>query len=267
MNPSQRVLRAIPARTIRCYSSSSSDYIPGRRGYAPGFNAPANTRNSPKPSRKTPLETTLASHLPSGENAQRNSASKSGMNAYREAVRSKRFEYAQELLTAHAQRRQQSLQKQEENFKQLDSQRQQLLNEKQAAISHEQEVIHELELDSALPTTESETLAARDAHRLENLRAQKRAQSDARLNKLLAIYHDSNNFITKENLDSKLSALVHQENRPPFMQTYDDLKTSQEVGDVQQLQRREAMLRDVMEGTVSGQHVGARAVREWVEKN
>jgi hypothetical protein len=188
------------------------------------------------------------------------------MNAYREAVRSKRFEYAQELLTAHAQRRQQSLQKQEENFKELNSKRQLLLNEKEAAISHEQEVIHELELDSALPTTESETLAARDAHRLENLRSQKRAQSDARLNKLLAIYHDSKNFITKENLDSKLSALVHQENRPPFMQTYDDLKTSQEVGDIQQLQRREAMLRDVMEGTVSGQHVGARAVREWVEK-
>jgi hypothetical protein len=265
MNTSQRFLRVLPARNLRCYSSSSSDYIPGRRGYAPGFVAPANTRSSPKPSKKTPLETTLASHLPSG--IERTSDSQSGMKAYREAVRSKRFEYAQELLTAHAQRRQQSMQKQEENVKDLNSKRQQMLTQKQAAISHEQEVIHELELESAFPTSESETMEARTAHRLQNLRSQKRAQSDARLNKLLAIYHDANNFITKENLDSKIAALVIQEHRPPFMQTFEDLKTSQEIGDMQQLQRREAKLRDVMEGTVKGHHVGVRAVREWAEKH
>jgi hypothetical protein len=51
------------------------------------------------------------------------------------------------------------------------------------------------------------------------------------------------------------------------MQTFEDLKTSQEIGDMQQLQRREAKLRDVMEGTVKGHHVGVRAVREWAEKH
>ncbi|GAB5591358.1 hypothetical protein Unana1_06258 [Umbelopsis nana] len=263
MNSTHRLLRILPARSVRCYSSSSSDYIPGHRGYAPGFAPPANTRNSPKPSRKTPLETTLTSHLPS---SQRKVESQSGMNTYREAVRTKRSEYAQELLTAHAQRRQQSKQKQDENVRDLNAKRQQLLTEKQAAISHEQEVIHELELDSALPSAESETLEARTAQRLQNLRSQKRAQSDARLNKLLAIYHNASNFITKENLDSKIEALIVQENRPPFLQNFEDLKSNQDFGDVQQLQRREAMLRDVMEGTVNGHKIGARAVREWVEK-
>ncbi|KAJ2963456.1 hypothetical protein NQZ79_g1582 [Umbelopsis isabellina] len=266
MNTPQRILRVVPTRAIRCYSSSSSEYIPGRRGYAPGFAAPANSKSKPKSSKQTPLETTLASHLPGAKATSAKPEAKSKMNEYRDAVRSKRFEYAQELLTAHAQRKQTSQQKQDQNSKDLQSKRDKMLEEKKAAITHEQEVIHELELDSALPTTESENRDQRRAQRLQNYRSQKHAQSDARLNRLLSIYHDSNNFITKDNLESKITDLIEQEYRPPFLQTYEDMRTSVDVGDIQVLQRREAELRDVMEGTVSGQHVGVRAIREWVDK-
>lgn len=266
MNFPQRILRVVPSRAIRCYSSSSSEYIPGRRGYAPGFAAPANSKSKPKSSKQTPLETTLASHLPGANATSAKPESKSKMNEYRDAVRSKRFEYAQELLTAHAQRKQTSQQKQDQNSRDLQLKRDQMLQEKKAAITHEQEVIHELELDSALPTTESENRDQRRTQRLQNYRSQKHAQSDARLNRLLSIYHDSNNFITKDNLESKITDLIEQEYRPPFLQTYEDMRTSVDVGDIQVLQRREAELRDVMEGTVSGQHVGVRAIREWVDK-
>lgn len=96
----------------------------------------------------------------------------------------------------------------------------------------------------------------RRQHRFSNYLSTERSNSDSRLADLLRLYHASENFVTRENIESKIDVFLGEKGHPARQDTYrtatlipsrDPVQLAMEIKE----ERRKRALEDAVAGTMS----------------
>jgi hypothetical protein len=221
------------APLVRCMSQ----YIPGRKGYAPGFEAPEGTREEPKlvSKRRDPLHS-LPSHLGKSTTASYSSPKQQ----FRHELKQARFRYAQELLDKEHAKRAASAEKRaatEQHSAQLKQQHEQ---EKKEAKQHEEEVLDMLSIKDAKVAG----IEHRRQQRTENRLALEEAQRNTRRKHLLKLYTTTDQFVTLDNLDEKVDAVLSPGGRS-FHDSLNELMQNSSLVH-KEIEQRKAQIKEVM---------------------
>ncbi|KAI8888729.1 hypothetical protein K501DRAFT_282611 [Backusella circina FSU 941] len=229
-----RIGRVTPkAPLVRCMSQ----YIPGRKGYAPGFEAPEGTREEPKlANKRRDLLHSLPSHLGKSTNANYASPKKQ----FRHELKETRFRYAQELLDKEHAKRAASAEKAavtEQKSAQLKHLHEQ---EKLEAKQHEEEVLELLSIKDAKVTG----IEHRRQQRTENRLALEEAQRNTRRKHLLKLYSTTDQFVTLDNLDEKVDSVLSPGGRS-FHDSLNELMQNSNLVQ-KEIEQRKAQIKEVM---------------------
>lgn len=218
--------------------SVSTQYVPGRKGYAPGFEAPEGTRETKKMIHKRgEIATSLTSHLPNS-NGTKNVTSESTKKLYRQELKVTRHKYARELLEKQGQRELASAEKLAQT-KAVHQKEKELLDQaKEEQRQHEQKVVDMLSLHSTVNTSD------RNQKRIENRLFVEENQRNTRRKQLLKLYTTTEDFVTLDNLDAKVDAIISTEGRS-FHESLTELMHN--TNSVQsEVEQRKAQLKEVM---------------------
>ncbi|KAI8981678.1 hypothetical protein BDF20DRAFT_862639 [Mycotypha africana] len=224
-------------------SSSASEYIPGRKGYAPGFAPPEGSRKDIKPTKKRrDLGTSLPSHL---ENAKKNveqqtTSTTSPKKLYRQALTEARHKHAHELLALHGQR---ELIKREKIASNRDKEHEiqnRRLAEKEQQKKHEAEVVEMLHLD----TLSQKAHDNRQIQKENNRKEWEAEKSQERCKRILALYKHSNTFVTLENLDEVVDNVLKQDGMSVHS-SYEELMSNTVMGQ-SEIEERKRLLKEAM---------------------
>ncbi|KAF7729018.1 hypothetical protein EC973_005049 [Apophysomyces ossiformis] len=225
--------------------STRPDYVPGVRGYAPGFAPPEGTRESPKIARKRrDPGLSLPSHLPKAEGSSSSATTTettSPQKQYREDLRSLRHAYARELLEKHGRREAASAMKRAAEEERIQTQKKALEEERAQKKQHELEVIQMLELE--LPKSEEQM--DRKAQRSTNRQAHEKTLRDQRMKQLIKLYGSTADFVTLENLDAKVDEVLHHR-RPPFVTNTVSDMIDTPAAEAEEVEKRKALIREAM---------------------
>ncbi|CAO3621816.1 unnamed protein product [Mucor hiemalis] len=164
---------------------SSQQYIPGRKGYAPGFEAPEGTRESPKPIHKRrEIATSLTSHLP-GQKGTIGEQSESVKKIYRQELKVTRHKYARELLEKQGQKELASAEKLAQTEVRAQKAKQLFQEAKEQQKQHEEQVVKMLSLDNN--NNNVDNINNRDERRIQNRLQLEEAQRNTRHAKVDAV--------------------------------------------------------------------------------
>jgi hypothetical protein len=218
---------------------ASTQYVPGRKGYAPGFEAPEGTRENTKESpKRREIAHSLTSHLESTNNKQAPETT-SAKKQYRQALKVTRHKYARELLEKQGQRQMASAEKLALTQKRVELAKEAFDSEKKKVQQHQQQVVDMLALE-----TSNTRMQDREQKRIENRLELEQAQRDTRRKQLLKLYTATDSFVTLDNLDAKVDAVMSSEGRS-FHEGFNELMHS--TSTVQsEIEQRKAQLREVM---------------------
>lgn len=219
----------------------STEYVPGRKGYAPGFQAPEGSRETLKAVHKRrEIATSLTSHL-SGNGSKVVEQTKSPQKLYRQELKETRHKYARELLEKQGQKELKSAEKLALTQKKLEASLAQLETSKQQQKEHEQQVVSMLSLEN---DTQSLNAKDRTQQRLQNRLALEQEQRETRRKQLLKLYATTQDFVTLDNLDAKVDAIISTEGRS-FHESLSELMNN--TNSVQsEIEQRKAQLKEVM---------------------
>ncbi|KAL0088050.1 hypothetical protein J3Q64DRAFT_1723840 [Phycomyces blakesleeanus] len=214
-----------------------------RPGYAPGFAPPPNSRDTPKlSSKRRNLGTSLPSHL--GNASQRTAAeTTSPKKHHREELRTRRHQYAQELLEKHGRREAAAAAKRMLNQEKIEAVRAELIKEQEEQKALEDEVVSMLSLNA----TESlaDTRTKRDATRVANRLQFEANQKESRLKLISKLYASTENFVTLDNLDERVDAVVKTKQQLPYAGSLHELLSAQSV-DRAEIEKRKEMLKEAV---------------------
>ncbi|CAO3609331.1 unnamed protein product [Mucor fragilis] len=218
---------------------ASTQFVAGRKGYAPGFEAPEGTRENTKTANKRrDLGNSLPSHL---EGTKPSSAKEttSPKKLYRQELKVTRHKYARELLEKHGQRQMESAEKLAMTEAKDKQSKEALLSAKKQHQAHEQEVVELLNLE-----TIEKGQTDRNQKRLVNRLQLEEAQRNTRRKQLLKLYANTDSFVTLDNLDAKVDAVMTSEGRS-FHEDFNELMHS--TSTIQsEIEQRKAQLKEVM---------------------
>ncbi|KAI9030789.1 hypothetical protein CLU79DRAFT_731493 [Phycomyces nitens] len=225
---------------VRLFTTKADSACPG---YAPGFAPPQNSRDTPKVvSKRRNLGTSLPSHL---GNAQHRTVveSTSPKKQHREELRTRRHQYAQELLEKHGRREAAATAKRVLNQEKIKASREELIKEQEEAKALEQEVASLLSLKS----TESldDMRAKRDIARVANRLAFEDKQRDTRLKLLSKLYASTETFVTLENLDERVDSVVQNKLQLPYVGSLNELLSTPSV-ERSEIEKRKEMLKEAV---------------------
>ncbi|RUS21651.1 hypothetical protein BC937DRAFT_91943 [Endogone sp. FLAS-F59071] len=283
--------KIIPRAT---YITATSDYIPGKRGYAPGFEPPPQKSKPKDPSTGNTQEllskpdatisnTVTAKTVVTAAATAPKISGNDVMRRFREEMHQRRFNYVQELLQKQEKRKIVSERKQKEATLKMQKQRAIDAEAKEKAILHEASVLLNLGLGKV--ETAAETLAeaeimvatakAKDETKNETesevimtqlrpsvLRSREQAKSDERLSLLMRLYHSSKDFVTYENLDAKLDEFIAAPN-VSYSPTLEELQADVGYKERKIVKMRMEKLQEALEGMM-GDNLAAEGVKEWV---
>lgn len=284
------------------YTTATNVYIPGKCGYAPGFEPPpskkskskknSTTTNTQKPLSKP--DATTSKTVAAADTAPKIS----GNIGPRHEMRQRRLNYTQELLQKQKKRELVSETKRTKATLKMQALREVDAKAKMEAIEHEQSVLHELELESLLGEVETaaaetaaETLAEaeimagttkvkadtkietktkvvmtpelRAQARATALRSREQVKSEERLSLLMRLYHSSGDFVTYENLNAKLDEFIAAPN-VSHNPTLEELQADVGYKERKIVKMRMEKLQEVLEGKMMGDKLAAEGVRVWV---
>lgn len=225
---------------VRCVSTQQ--YIPGRKGYAPGFEAPEGTRESAKPVHKRrEIATSLTSHLP-GNNNTKVEKTESVKKLYRQELKVTRHKYARELLEKQGQKELASAEKLAATELRTQKAKQLLQQAKEQQKQHEEQVVKMLSLEKQQNNVD--TGKDRTQRRIQNRLQLEEAQRNTRRKQLLKLYTTTEDFVTLDNLDAKVDAVISTEGRS-FHESLTELMHN--TNSVQsEIEQRKAQLKEVM---------------------
>ncbi|KAI8336102.1 hypothetical protein BC941DRAFT_428327 [Chlamydoabsidia padenii] len=222
-------------------STSTSLQKPPQQQYGEGFAPPKGSRDSIKQvHRRRRIATSIPSHLGNPAKASTDSPL-SPKQQHREALRSTRHQYAQELLQLQGQRDAAAATKRIENEQRLQSLKHDLDQEKIHHLQHEKEVI------ALLGNTikgQTEETNQRQEEREQNRLAHDNQVRSARLRQLVKMYHATESFVTLDNLDSRIDALLAHKESPP-MYTLDELMLTP-AAEADEIKTRKQLLNEAM---------------------
>ncbi|KAI8336001.1 hypothetical protein EDC96DRAFT_353681 [Choanephora cucurbitarum] len=216
---------------------ASTQYVPGRKGYAPGFEAPEGTREETKVIiKRRDIGHSLTSHLES--QSPKSQSSTSPKKQYRQALRVSRHKYAHELLEKQGQKQLQSAEKLALAEQKAEAVKRALEAEKRQQKEHVQEVVQMLDLKQ----TEQQSSQI-DQRRMNRIQFEEQ-QRLVRRKQLLKLYAATDAFVTLDNLDAKIDAVMSSEGRS-FHPSFDELMHS--TSSVQnEIEQRKQQLKEVM---------------------
>ncbi|KAI9264452.1 hypothetical protein BY458DRAFT_514065 [Sporodiniella umbellata] len=214
----------------------SSQYIPGRKGYAPGFEAPKGTRETPKIQRKRrDIAQSIPSHL--GSTRADSQSANSAQQLYRRELKLTRHRYAQELLEIQGRKDTLSAEKLAASEQKMANLNQYFDQVKKEKKKHEEEVADLLGLKPEGQVAEDRT-QLRNQQRL----AFDQVSRDIRRKQLLKIYSQTSDFVTLENLDAKVDFVVQSRRHP---QGLDELMNSSNDL-LKEIEQRKSQIKEVM---------------------
>lgn len=231
--------RRLTVRSSNISRSISTEYVPGRKGYAPGFQAPEGSRDSIKTMHKRrEIGTSLTSHLAGTKSVE---ASTSAKKIYRQELKETRHKYARELLEKQGQKELISAEKLALTEQKLQQSKAEFAEGKQQQKQHEQQVVDMLSLEN---DTVSLDAGNRTQKRLENRLVLEQEQRNTRRKQLLKLYATTDDFVTLDNLDAKVDAIISTEGRS-FHESLTELMNN--TNSVQsEIEQRKAQLKEVM---------------------
>ncbi|KAL1923851.1 uncharacterized protein VTP21DRAFT_8831 [Calcarisporiella thermophila] len=210
-------------------------------------------------------------------NAESNRGFIDARREYKEKMSALRTKYAKEVHKQNVEKQlmQESKRiKEQERAQQL---RQERKKELEREIIAEQRLQDELEKRAELENViahrhtakaeKMETIDQRAQLRAANRRSRLERLSQHRLNQLMKLYHNTEEFVTPSNLEEKLDAFMRSP-RVPFRETLDDM-ISQQQGAAQRdklVRSRMEQLREVLDGTVMGGKLGVDGIIDWQVK-
>ncbi|KAG2232108.1 hypothetical protein BDF21DRAFT_409595 [Thamnidium elegans] len=230
--------RMVPAR-INFTRSVSTQYVPGQKGYAPGFQAPDGTRDTLKENHKRRQLGSLTSHL-SSTNIKPTEVTTSAKKTFRQELKVTRHKYARELLQKQAQKDLKSSEKLlvSQQLAQQTKEKFEVLRQEQK--EHEQQVVDILSLDQ----TQEEKTNDRDQLRLQNRILHEQQERNTRRKQLLKLYATTNDFVTLDNLDAKVDSVISTEGRS-FHESLTELMNN--TNSIQtEIEQRKLQLKQVM---------------------
>lgn len=228
------------ARTV------STQYIPGRKGYAPGFEAPEGTRESTKViNKRRDIGHSLTSHLESNNSAKNKTPeTTSAKKLYRQELKVTRHKYARELLEKQGQKELKSAEKLALTEKKNQQLKAYFEKEKEQQKQHEEQVVAMLQLDSSKGLDTGKRQEERTQQRIENRLALEEQQRNTRRKQLLKLYATTENFVTLDNLDAKIDQVMLAEGRS-FHENLTELMHN--TNSVQsEIESRKAQLKEAM---------------------
>jgi hypothetical protein len=225
--------------------SISTQYIPGRKGYAPGFEAPEGTRETTKmiPKRRD-IGRSLTSHLSSSNNNKKEElATTSTKKLYRQELKVTRHKYARELLEKQGQKELISAEKLAITEQKKQELKVSFENEKEQQKQHEQQVVEMLSLNTDVNTNDNK-VNDRNEKRIENRLALEQEQRNTRRKQLLKLYTNTDNFVTLDNLDAKVDAIISNEGRSFHESLHELMHNTNSVQS--EIEQRKLQLKEVM---------------------
>lgn len=229
---------------VRCVSTQQ--YIPGRKGYAPGFEAPEGTRENAKPVHKRrEIATSLTSHLPGSSSSNSNEMkTESVKKLYRQELKVTRHKYARELLEKQGQKELASAEKLAATELRAQKAKQLLQQAKEQQKQHEEQVVKMLALEKNNDNNALTVDNDRTQRRIQNRLQLEEAQRNTRRKQLLKLYTSTEDFVTLDNLDAKVDAVISTEGRS-FHESLTELMHN--TNSVQsEIEQRKAQLKEVM---------------------
>lgn len=240
MSSIARIITKQPQLQQQWVRFASTQYVPGRKGYAPGFDAPEGTRENIKvtPKRRD-IAHSLTSHLESTTSNKKAPETSSAKKQYRQELKVTRHKYARELLEKQGQRQMVSAEKLALAQKQAELAKQALDSEKRMVQQHQQQVVDMLSLETTTEKTQD-----RRQKRVENRLELEQAQRDTRRKQLLKLYTATDSFVTLDNLDAKVDAVMSSEGRS-FHDGFNELMHSTSTIH-SEIEKRKAQIKEVM---------------------
>ncbi|KAI7872208.1 hypothetical protein BDF14DRAFT_1757878 [Spinellus fusiger] len=210
--------------------------------YAPGFAPPANSRTTPKAEHKRRhLATSLPSHLPSSTNKGTTTIN-SPQKKYREALRSKRHDYAQELLKKQGQKDAAAATQQAHHATRAREAREALAKVHSETQAHEAQVLSMLSLNTL---QSEERMTQRSEQRLLNRKTHEEKQDAERRAGLAQLYASVDSFVTMENLDARVDQAVKNRRMLPYVGSLNELLQSPLV-ERSEIEARKLKLQEVV---------------------
>ncbi|KAI7900276.1 uncharacterized protein BX663DRAFT_518107 [Cokeromyces recurvatus] len=219
----------------------STDYLPGRKGYAPGFEAPEGTRETPKvnPKRRD-IKLSLTSHLENNESKKSDILTESPKKLYRRELKHTRHQYAHELLEKEGQKQMRLAERIELGEKKAKLIQASLEEEKRKQEEHTREIVNMLSLDKIQQQVQKE----RNEKRIQNRLAFEEMHRNERHKQLSKLYSKVDSFVTLDNLDAKVNAVLSPEGKS-FHEGLDDLMHN--INTVQtEIEHRKEQIKEVM---------------------
>ncbi|KAF9359307.1 hypothetical protein BGX34_008443 [Mortierella sp. NVP85] len=271
----RQIVRAFPRSTIqirsltsaRSVEEASSNYRPGKEGFAPGMPHPPGSSASPLP---PPAPRTVDS-LPEMSKKHEIKARGSSEQRYKLEMTKRRHTYLREYLSGEEAKRVETKRQRKGALRRLQERQEQDRDENRRRLSFERLMQPNAGMAISGPERQAQVIEfvkERKIKRQENYRLAEEQASERRLDAMIRLYHASDDFVTMENLDTKVNE---------FYETGLTLQNKVYVPDVQDmvadvmenggqvsyvnLLRREQELKDALEGTVAGGKIGYENVK------
>ncbi|KAJ1664091.1 hypothetical protein IW140_004304 [Coemansia sp. RSA 1813] len=223
----------------------SSNYVPGKQGYAPGFPPPKKWRDAVKPKPAPKLPTDLPAPSPKQNKVPTNTKSANdALRQYRQKLRQKRYSYMHENLVTEQRKRETRQESREKAHKLVEERRQKLIKERNEYIEklradpmstenvlnaegrtlmpnlpeeaqngdgkkprlHTLEPGYKLQPPRVSVSIPREANELRNKERVKNRNLTREQQHETRMQALMTLYHESASFVHYGNLNK----MVHQ---------------------------------------------------------
>ncbi|KAI8060328.1 hypothetical protein BC940DRAFT_312106 [Gongronella butleri] len=213
--------------------------------YGEGFAPPKNSRDSIKHVHKRrQVATSLPSHLGNpAKPALDTTTTLSAKQQHREQLRQLRHQYARELLQQQGKKDAAAATQRLEHEQRSQAYHAQVADAKQKALAHEKEVLAMLGNRDAV-TSDHDFKEQHKQERVANRQRHDQQQRNARLRHLVKMYHATENFVTLDNLDAKIDALLAHKDSPP-MYTLEELMVTP-AAEADEIKTRKQLLNEAM---------------------
>ncbi|KAJ2306226.1 hypothetical protein IWW55_001553 [Coemansia sp. RSA 2706] len=297
-------LGGVTGRLVRSVSTAaaeypgSSNYVPGKQGYAPGFPPPKNWRPEvrPKPELKTPSDVPPPS--PKQTTAPNTaSAARDAARIYKQKLRTARYAYYLESLDHEVKRAEARVAKHEQAQRLNLERRAKLLKERQEyeanvradPLSAENVLNAEgktllrtipdvpedgsgyklapPQVSIAMPREANE---ARAQERTRNRTLTQQARHEAKVQALMTLFHEAKAFVHYENLDQKVHAFIDSASFPnrSLAEMVDVLYKSNGIVSPPEITWRTQELQNTLQGTTgSNGNLGYDGLVKWLDSH
>ncbi|KAG0332665.1 hypothetical protein BG004_001157 [Podila humilis] len=274
----RQITRTIPrtAPSVRSFTSArsvdepSSNYRPGKEGFAPGIAHPRGASSAPP----VPPAPRTVDSLPEMSKKHQRKANGTPDQRYQLEMTKLRHAYQREHFQSQDTKRTETERQRRGALKRLQTRQQadRLENEQRLAFEQLMKPIGQAGTGPERQQQVMDFVAERKIKRQQNFEQREQRASEERLDAMIRLYHAADDFITMENLDAKVNEFYETGltlQTKVYVPTVPEMVTDvmENGGQVSypNLLKREQELKDALDGTVAGGKIGYEAAKAKVE--